>query len=58
MKKFDLHIDKFGVGLYVKDKQFYIRHKDAKQSIAASKVRSIVLSKSTTISGSAIKLMK
>jgi len=56
VKKFDLHIEKFGVGLYVKDKQFFIRHKDARQSIAASKVRSIVMSKSTTISGSAIKL--
>lgn len=56
MKKFDLHIEKFGVGLYVKDKQFFVRHKDSKQSIAASKLRSIVLTKTTTISGAAIKL--
>lgn len=56
MKKFDLHIEKYGAGLFVKDGQFYIRHKDAKQSIAHTKVRVIVLSKSTVISGAAIKL--
>ena len=56
MKKFDLIIDKYGVGLSVKEGQFYIRHKDARQSIPVSKVRSIALTKSTNITGSAIKL--
>lgn len=56
MKKFDLHIDKFGVGLMVKDGQFYIRHKDSNQTIPPDKIKDIVLSKSTTISGAAVRL--
>lgn len=56
MKKFDLIIDKYGVGLSVKEGQFYIRHKDSKQTIPVSKVRSIAMTKTTNITGSAIKL--
>ena len=56
MKKFELHIDKYGVNLAVKDGQFYIRHSDAKQAIAPSKVKSITLSKATSITGAAISL--
>lgn len=56
MKKFDLHIDKYGASLRMKDGQFLIRTKDSRQQVPASKVRSIVLSKSTIISGGAVKL--
>ncbi len=56
MKKFDLLIDKYGVGLSVKDGQFHIRHKDSRQTIPVSKIRTIALTKTTNITGSAIKL--
>ena len=56
MKKFDLHLDKYGVSLSVRDGQFYIRSKDHRQSVPINKVREITLSKSTSITGSAIKL--
>src|SRR6056297_2737012 len=56
MKKFDLHIDKYGSSLRMKDGQFLIRTKDSRQQIPSSKVRTIVLSKSTIISGGAVKL--
>ncbi len=56
MKKFDLIIDKYGVGLSVKEGQFFIRHKDSRQSIPVAKIRSIALTKTTNITGSAIKL--
>lgn len=56
MKKFDLHIDKYGASLRMKDGQFLIRTKDSRQQLPTSKVRIIVLSKSTVISGGAIKL--
>ena len=56
MKKFDLIIDKYGVGLSVKEGQFYIRHKDARQTIPVYKIRTIALTKTTNITGAAIKL--
>ncbi len=56
MKKFDLVIDKYGVRLSVKDRQFEIRHKDAKQSIPANKIHSISMTRSTSITGAAVDL--
>jgi CRISPR/Cas system-associated endonuclease Cas1 len=56
LKKFDLILDKYGVGLSVKEGQFYIRHKEVKRTIPVYKVRSISMTKTTNITGSAIKL--
>jgi len=56
MKKFELILDSYGTGLSVKDGQFVIKTKDSKQSLPVTKVRSICLSKSSSITGMAIKL--
>lgn len=56
MKKFDLHLSKYGVSLGVKDGQFRISHPEHKQSIPANKISNIVLHKSCKITGAAIKL--
>ncbi len=56
MKKFELILDNYGTGLSVKDGQFVIRTKESRQSLPVTKVRSICLSKSTSITGMAIKL--
>jgi len=56
MKKFELILDSYGAGLSVKDGQFVIRNKDSKQSLPVNKVRSICLSKSSSITGMAIQL--
>jgi len=44
------------VNLSVKDSQFYIRHKDSRQTVPVTKVRSIAMTKTTSITGAAIKL--
>ena len=44
------------MNLSVKDSQFYIRHKDSRQTVPVTKVRSIAMTKTTSITGAAIKL--
>lgn len=49
-----LVLDKYGAMLRVKDGRFYVRTEDKKQLIPMSKVKSIMLSRSTIVSAEAI----
>ncbi len=49
-----LVLDKYGAMLRVKDGRFYVRTEDQKQLIPMSKVKSIMLSRSTMVSAEAI----